>query len=27
MKVIDNINTLLGDDLKVSIYPKAKFKG
>lgn len=26
MKIIDNINSLLGDDLKASIYPKAKLK-
>lgn len=26
MKIIDNINSLLGDDLKVSIHPKAKLK-
>jgi len=26
MKIIDNINTLLGDDLKASIHPKAKPK-
>lgn len=27
MKIIDNINSLLGDDLKASIHPKAKLKG
>jgi superfamily II DNA or RNA helicase len=26
MKIIDNINSLLGDDLKTSIHPKAKLK-
>ncbi|MDX9841797.1 MAG: hypothetical protein RBS95_10085, partial [Desulfobulbus sp.] len=26
MKIIDNINSLLGDDLKASIRPKAKLK-
>ena len=26
MKIIDNINSLLGDDLKTSIYPTAKLK-
>lgn len=26
MKIIDNINTLLGDDLKVSLHPKARLK-
>ena len=26
MKIIDNINSLLGDDLKASIQPKAKLK-
>lgn len=26
MKIIDNINSLLGDDLKASIHPKAKLK-
>lgn len=26
MKIIDNISSLLGDDLKASIYPKAKLK-
>jgi hypothetical protein len=26
MKIIDNINYLLGDDLKASLYPKAKLK-
>jgi hypothetical protein len=26
MKIIDNINTLLGDDLKASIHPKARLK-
>ena len=26
MKIIDNINTLLGDDLKASIRPKDKLK-
>ena len=26
MKIIDNINTLLGDDLKSSIHPKDKLK-
>lgn len=26
MKIIDNINSLLGDDLKTSLYPKAKLK-
>jgi len=26
MKIIDNINTLLGDDLKASIQPKSKLK-
>ena len=26
MKIMDNINTLLGDDLKASIRPKAKLK-
>ena len=26
MKIIDNINSLLGDDLKVSIHPNAKLK-
>ena len=27
MKIVDNINSLLGDDLKASIYPKAKLTG
>ena len=27
MKIIDNINFLLGDDLKASIHPKANLKG
>ncbi|OGQ95912.1 MAG: hypothetical protein A2521_02960 [Deltaproteobacteria bacterium RIFOXYD12_FULL_57_12] len=27
MKIIDKINSLLGDDLKASIHPKAKLKG
>ncbi|MFA6220954.1 MAG: hypothetical protein WC647_01430 [Desulfomonilaceae bacterium] len=27
MKIMDNINSLLGDDLKASIHPKAKLKG
>ncbi|MRR05468.1 MAG: hypothetical protein EG828_00760 [Deltaproteobacteria bacterium] len=27
MKIIDNINSLLGDDLKAAIYSKAKLKG
>lgn len=27
MKITDNINSLLGDDLKASIHPKAKSKG
>ena len=26
MKIIDNINSLLGDDLKASIFPQAKLK-
>lgn len=26
MKIIDNVNSLLGDDLKVSINPKAILK-
>jgi hypothetical protein len=26
LKIIDNINSLLGDDMKASIYPKAKLK-
>jgi hypothetical protein len=26
MKIIDNINSLLGDDLKASIFPHAKLK-
>ena len=26
MKIIDNINSLLGDDLKASVHPKAKLK-
>ncbi len=26
MKIIDNINSLLGDDLKTSLHPKARLK-
>ena len=26
MKIIDNINSLLGDDLKASIHPKTRLK-
>lgn len=26
MRVVDKINSLLGDDLKASIHPKAKLK-
>jgi hypothetical protein len=26
MKIIDNINSLLGDDLKISLQPNAKLK-